>query len=198
MQTAPHPHGLSRYIPADIAREVRKRSGFGCIFCRSAIIEYDHFDPEFKNAKVHDPDGIVALCGVHHTARGNGQISAQQVREKLRQIRNHQEFSRYKFELNRFPEIRIGLTRIVGVRQILEVDNEDILSFRAPESTAAPPLLNAKFYNRRGMLAAEIVDNEWRAHVGNWDVVNSVRHAARLLEWGFLGGLFFLFGWLAD
>ena len=173
MQTAPHPHGLSRYIPADIAREVRKRSGFGCIFCRSAIIEYDHFDPEFKNAKVHDPDGIVALCGVHHTARGNGQISAQQVREKLRQIRNHQEFSRYKFELNRFPEIRIGLTRIVGVRQILEVDNEDILSFRAPESTAAPPLLNAKFYNRRGMLAAEIVDNEWRAHVGNWDVVVS-------------------------
>ena len=27
---------------------------------------------------------------------------------------------------------------------------------------------------------------------------NSVRHAARLLEWGFLSGLFFLFGWLGD
>ena len=32
----------------------------------------------------------------------------------------------------------------------------------------------------------------------NRDGSNSVRHAARLLEWGFLGGLFFLFGWLGD
>ena len=173
MPTERNRHGLKRYIPADVAREVRNRCGFGCIFCRSALIEYDHFDPEFKDAHQHAPDGIVALCGTHHTARGNGQISAAQVREKLKEIRDQPDISRYTFELRKFPKVEIGRTQIFGVRKIIEVDGENILSFDPPDIVGSPPLLNAKFYNRKGILAAEIVNNEWRARIANWDVVVS-------------------------
>ena len=173
MPTERNRHGLKRYIPAEVARNVRQRCGFGCIFCRCAFVQYDHFAPEFKDAEQHDPDGIVALCGTHHTARGNGQISAQQIREKLRELRDRDDVSRYQFEVQKYPEIGIGRTRIFGVRKILEVDGEEVLSFDPPEALGSPPLLNAKFYNRKGILAAEIVRNEWRAHVNNWDVVVS-------------------------
>lgn len=173
MPTERNRHGLTRYIPSHIAREVRKRCGFGCLFCRCAIVEYDHFDPEYKDAKRHEADGIVALCGTHHTVRGNGQISTQQVRERLDRLREQPLFSRYQFEVQKYPEVEIGRTRIIGVRRILEVDGEELLSFDPPETVGAPPLLNARFYNRKGILAAEIVRNEWRAHVNNWDVVVS-------------------------
>jgi hypothetical protein len=166
-------NGLKDYIPADVAREVRRRCNFGCLFCRSAIIEYDHFDPEFAEATEHNPDGIVALCGVHHTARGNGQISVNMVKERLLEFKNKAESSKYKFELDSYPEILIGRARIRGVRKILEIDQKTILSFSPPESYGAPPLLNAMFYNQKGKLSAEIINNEWRAYAHNWDVVVS-------------------------
>jgi len=165
--------GLKRYIPVDIAREVRRRCGYGCLICRSAFITYDHFDPEFKDATTHDPDGIVGLCGVHHTARGNGQISVKMIREKLAEFSETKigDFSKYKFELDNYPEIVIGKTKISGVRKILEIDGKTILSFSPPECAGAPPLLDAMFYDHKGRLCAEIVQNEWRAYAHNWDVV---------------------------
>jgi magnesium chelatase family protein len=44
-------HGLSRTIPAEIRREIRQRSKFGCVICRNAIYTYEHIDPTFVNAK---------------------------------------------------------------------------------------------------------------------------------------------------
>lgn len=49
--------GLSRDIPEAVKRQVRQRDGFGCIICGSAIIEYEHFEPEFHAAKFHSVDG---------------------------------------------------------------------------------------------------------------------------------------------
>jgi hypothetical protein len=43
-------HGLSRDIPDHVAREVRQRCGFGCVCCGSALYQYHHFDPLFREA----------------------------------------------------------------------------------------------------------------------------------------------------
>ena len=58
--------GLKRAIPTDVAKAVRRRCGFGCVVCGSAIYDYDHFDPEFKDATTHNPSGIILLCPNHH------------------------------------------------------------------------------------------------------------------------------------
>ncbi|WP_140145769.1 HNH endonuclease, partial [Vibrio parahaemolyticus] len=59
-------HGLSRYIPEDVKRKVRQKCGYGCVVCGTAIVEYEHVDPEFSEAKEHDPDKIVLLCSQCH------------------------------------------------------------------------------------------------------------------------------------
>ena len=57
-------HGLSRYIPEAIKREVRQRCGFGCVICGFGFYDYEHFDPDFADAKFHDPNGMTLLCSI--------------------------------------------------------------------------------------------------------------------------------------
>lgn len=47
-------HGLSRTIPEPVKREVRQACGFGCVFCGHALVEYEHVDPLFADARLHD------------------------------------------------------------------------------------------------------------------------------------------------
>ncbi len=72
-------HGLERTIPADIKLKVRKECGFGCVICGFWICEYDHFDPEFKDAISHDSKGIALLCGSHHAAKTKRLLTNKQV-----------------------------------------------------------------------------------------------------------------------
>ena len=67
-------HGLSRHIPEDVKREVRQRSRFGCVIpgCRRAFYEYEHIEPEFKDAKSHDPAAICLVCPNHNPRRTGG------------------------------------------------------------------------------------------------------------------------------
>jgi hypothetical protein len=66
MPTKKNKHGLPRRIPADVEKLVRERCGHGCIICGNFFFEYHHFDPEFNDAKVHDPLKIVPLCSKCH------------------------------------------------------------------------------------------------------------------------------------
>jgi len=72
-------HGLKRTIPSDIKLKVRKECGFGCVICGSWIYEYEHFNPEFKDATFHDPNGIALLCCTHHGAKTKGLLTNDQV-----------------------------------------------------------------------------------------------------------------------
>ena len=55
-------HHLSRKPPLDIKRIIRQNSGFGCVICGAGIYDYEHVDPEFKDAREHDPDRMTLLC----------------------------------------------------------------------------------------------------------------------------------------
>ncbi|MHB0562224.1 hypothetical protein ACX3RA_15640, partial [Escherichia coli] len=55
-------HGLSRRIPETIKRQIRQRCGFGCVICGFGFYDYEHFKPDFVDAKVHDPNGMTLLC----------------------------------------------------------------------------------------------------------------------------------------
>lgn len=80
-------HGLSRYIPADVAREIRARSKQGCIFCRALICQYEHIDPEFADAREHNPDHICLVCPTDHDQITRGLISKAQVRARYDLVR---------------------------------------------------------------------------------------------------------------
>ena len=44
-------HGLSRSIPEDVKQHVRQECGFGCVICGNIIIDYEHIDPGFAEAR---------------------------------------------------------------------------------------------------------------------------------------------------
>jgi hypothetical protein len=75
-------HGLSRHIPAEVARDIRARSKQGCIFCRALICEYEHIDPEFADAREHHSECICLVCPSHHSEITGGLISKAQVRSR--------------------------------------------------------------------------------------------------------------------
>ncbi|MCZ7581500.1 MAG: HNH endonuclease [Fimbriimonadaceae bacterium] len=74
--------GLKDYIPSHIRRQVRQRCNFGCVQCGQPFgVDYHHFDPEFKDATKHDPDGITLLCTDHHRQATTGVIGVDTVRD---------------------------------------------------------------------------------------------------------------------
>lgn len=164
-------HGLGRHIPADVARAVRQRDGFGCVVCGLAIYEYEHINPEFSEATEHCADGIVLLCDGCHRKKGKflavSSILKCAQNPKAKQV----GFSFGPFDVsNDHPKVSIGPLRAECVNSIIEVDGKSLFSIASPEAQGGPFRLNAALFDRHGEPTFEIVDNEWRVLRDNWDV----------------------------
>lgn len=166
-------HGLSRNIPADIAREVRRRSKFGCVMCRCAIYQFEHIDPEFADARKHDPNAICLLCGSCHDRVTRGRLSKETVKAKYLEIQNSQEISRpfEEFDLatNQISVV-LGSATFEYLECLLRINGEDVLTIRPPKDGAAFPALNGIFCDRAGREIFRITDNVWEGPVDAWDV----------------------------
>lgn len=60
--------GNSRYIPAEIRRDVLVEAGHACAIptCQYPATEFAHIEP-FSKVKRHDASNIIALCPNHHS-----------------------------------------------------------------------------------------------------------------------------------
>ena len=94
--------GLSRVIPAEIKREIRQQCGFGCVICGLGIIQYEHVDPEFKDAKKHDPANMTLLCPQCHSKVTTKMWSKSRVKLAMRMPKCLQQG--YSNEFFDFPE----------------------------------------------------------------------------------------------
>lgn len=163
--------GLSRWIPPDVRREVRQRSGFGCVLCGSAIIEYHHFDPPFVDATSHRADGITALCPRCHAKAESGRVSMTALCQALKNPHPLEVgYSLDELEIDRLPTVILGQSTFERVPIVLEVYGRTLLGVTHPELAGAPFGLNAFFFDEDGSPIAEIASNQWRAFVSNWDV----------------------------
>ncbi len=118
-------YGLSRYIPSEIKQEIRKNSGFGCVICGLFIYEYEHIDPEFKNARTHDSKNICLLCPTHHSKVTKGLISKDLVREAYKNPISKQTgyVNDFEFAILRRPvTVRIGNIIFNNPTLLLKVD----------------------------------------------------------------------------
>ena len=163
--------GLKRHIPDAIKRKIRQRDGFGCVVCGFALYDYDHFSPEFADAKQHEMDGIVLLCPSCHRQKGTflsmDAVAASAANPKCRQV----GFSHGAFDLpGRAPTIFIGKQTFRNATKILNIHSEDVLAFSAPEQLGGPWRLSAKVTNKEGITILEIDKNRWKAPVTNWDI----------------------------
>ncbi|MGJ7496320.1 HNH endonuclease [Variovorax sp. RT4R15] len=189
-------YGLSRTIPAEVARAVRQRDGFGCVICGNALIDYDHVDTEFADAREHTVDGIVLLCPQHHAEKTRKMLGlARLLQAKSAPAAKQSGFSFAGWDPSLTPPtIVMGGATFIRTPAPLILEGVRPLVVAPPEEAGGPYQLSARFFNSTGLPTLSIVRNEIRAH-SNWDVelvggVMTVREGPRktALEVQFLPG----------
>lgn len=152
---------------------MRQRDGFGCVLCGNAIVDYEHFDPEFSDAKSHDVDGIILLCIQCHGLKTRGRLSRETIHQAMRNPKARQlGFSFGPFDVgNEPPEIIVGDITARNVPVVLRVDGENIMQIQPPEEAGGPFRISAFVCDRAGRSILHIIENEWRTRMSNWDVV---------------------------
>lgn len=164
--------GLSRDIPAAVKLLVRQRCGFGCVICGLGIVQYEHVDPEFKNAKVHDPDAIALLCPQCHAKVTTGMWSKARVKlairsPKCKQVGHTREF----FDLvEGCPVLQFGGVLLFNCPTPIQVAGCPVFSVKPPEALGDPFLFSGTFTDSNGDVTLIIEDNEWKAFSTAWDV----------------------------
>lgn len=164
--------GLARTIPESVKLAVRQRDGFGCILCGSALVEYEHFEPDFKDATEHLADGIILLCTSCHGRKTRGHLS----RETLNRARQAPKAKEDGFSFSAFdvgddpPTVILGNIEATNVGTLLGVLGDDILRIAPPEVSGGPFRISARIYDRASRPILEIIENEWRTPASNWDV----------------------------
>jgi hypothetical protein len=166
---ATNKHGLSRNIPTDIKREVRRHSKFGCVLCRQLICEYEHIDPPFAEAFAHDVRNICLLCPTHHSEVTRELLSKVQMKEAYERTRIDVSIQPPFYELHLEGQnlaLAIGdslFEYIPNQSSVINVDGEDLMHLayeRDPISGAVFPSLSARLYDKNGNKLLEIESNE--------------------------------------
>jgi hypothetical protein len=166
-------YGLSRDdLKPDDALKIRQDCGFGCIICGCALFVYHHIDPEFQDAKVHDPEKMGLLCGTHHDAAHKHHLSPETVKKaRLHPFCKKEGYTGHKFDIGSEKLlITLGGTKFINPKCVLRILGDELLTIRGPEEAGGRFRLTGTFYNRHGDLMFRIVDNEWRAPTENWDI----------------------------
>lgn len=168
-------YGLSRTIPERVKREVRQRSKFGCVLCRVGFYEYEHIDPPFEHATVHDPSRICCLCSSCHSAVTRGQRSKESVVAAYAAIQSMtaEEVSPPVGPLDFYggrAELRIGgLFYSPLVQTVLRFHGKDLIKV-VPGNGIQPGSIFAIFTNEEGVPVLKLVENAWEGATENFDI----------------------------
>ena len=166
----PNKFDLSRNIPESIKRLIRQRCGFGCVICGKFPFHYDHFEPEFKDAKKHNADGITLLCPSCHQEKTNGDIRTEKIKEcNANPFCFKNQGGKYLLKDLEAPlQIKLGQISLKSSKgKIFQLDGKDLISI-TESAKDEPPYLNLKFSNDIDSIL-EIVNNEIVASSKNWD-----------------------------
>lgn len=166
-------HGLSRHIPNEIALQIRQRSRFGCVICRCAIYQYEHIDPEYADARAHDPDKICLLCGGCHDRVTRGRISKETVKARYLEVQSAEEINAPFEELDLASNdisVVLGTATFEYAASLIRINGKDLLSITPPRDGAAFPTLNGIFCDRNGTEIFRVTDNVWEGSPSAWDI----------------------------
>lgn len=165
-------YGLTRYIPSHVKREIRQRCGFGCVICGLGFYDYEHFDPDFVDAKDHIPEGMTLLCSQCNQKRARNRLSAATVATANANPKCLQHgFTSELFDFGLNPiEVNVAGNKFTDCKHIIEINGTPILSLTPPKQEGQSFLLSGIFTDEFGRVALTIKDNHWQARASNWDI----------------------------
>jgi len=164
-------YGLPRDIPDPVKQQVRRRCGFGCVLCGGSIIEYEHVNPPFSEAKVHDPLRIALLCPGCHAKVTRKFLSKDTVKGAMSDpfCKTAGYASDFLDIGKAHPKVGFAGVTLTNCQIPIQVKGVPLFEIKEAEEPRAPFRLSATFSNSRGQPSLEIVDNEWRVYGTNWD-----------------------------
>lgn len=168
-------HGLPRRIPNNIKYLVRQEDGFGCIHCGLGIYEYEHIDPEFKDATAHDAKSIGLLCPTQHskvTRKFTSKATVKRWKANPWCKTHGHVHDRFDIDTDNL-EIWVGGTKVQGFEKIISIDDNCILSVKPPEEIGGQFRLSAVIHDNQNQPILTIADNEWKASSDAFDIVSS-------------------------
>lgn len=165
-------YGVSRYVPEHVKREIRQRCGFGCVICGLGFYDYEHFEPDFSEAKAHNPAGMTLLCPNCNQKRARNRLSAEAVALANAKPKCLQQgFSKEQFDFSTTPVyIRIGGIEIHNCKYILVINDMPLISILPPLEEGQPVRVSGFFTDGDGNQTLTLLNNEWSADTGSWDV----------------------------
>lgn len=165
-------YGLSRDIPEPIKREIRQRSGFGCVVCGCSIVDYEHVAPEFARARIHDPSKMTLLCPMCHAKVTRNLLSKARVRTAMENPRCRVlGFSFAELDpANTHPYVVFGGMNLRNCHIPVQVRGFPLFQVEPPEADGGPYRLSASFFDQQGGPSLLIRRNEWRTSSAQWDV----------------------------
>lgn len=166
-------YGLSRDIPEAVKRAVRQNCDFGCIFCGLWIYQYEHIDPEFKDAREHNPNNICLLCPTHHQKVTSGRLTKQQVKDFYSHPKALERgYANDYLSLNRKFYVTLGRIFYTATGKLLEINGQTLFELNEPTDTE-PMKLNCKIFDDEQNLILEVKKNEFIGLSKNWDIEQS-------------------------
>ncbi len=165
-------YDLSRSIPSEVKRTIRQQCGFGCVICGSGIIQYEHVDPEFHEAKKHDPTKMALLCPQCHAKVTTRFWSKEKVLGAMKSPKSKsQGFSKEVFDIGHgHPLLQFGGASLRNCPVPIQVGGQPLFKIEGPEEEGAPFRLSGFFCDSTGKVTLKIIENEWLASSNNWDV----------------------------
>lgn len=129
-----------RTPPSSIRHALMREVGFGCPVvgkdgaCRSPFLAFHHFDPTWSEGRVHNPDGMIALCAQHHAHADAGAFSKEYLRGLKRSRASTADVRAEYFWSERAFLVRIGGCYATAAPSepltVLRLDNVDVISLR--------------------------------------------------------------------
>lgn len=174
MATRINRQGLGRDIPADVRREVRRRSKFGCVICRNGFYEYEHIIP-FAEIRRHDPDHICCLCEQCHGRITRGQWSKDRVRASYTAIQQQtsEEAGPPAGPLDFHSGDAVlafgDLVYAPAVQTVLRFYGDNLIQL-SPGADGDPGAISAVFTDDDGNCVLELEENEWVGSLDAWDI----------------------------
>lgn len=166
----------SRNIPEPIKREVRQRSGFGCVICGFPLYDYEHME-EWAKVKKHEAKNITLLCPDHHRQVTSGIMPKTIVYRANENPYNHQEGHSTPLTLHyegTSCEFLIGgnifsMDYSGNPSQLIAimVDGNPLLSFILDDGQL---LLSARLFDEANYIVCRIEDNELIFSTSPWDI----------------------------
>lgn len=158
-------------IPEAMKRDVRKRCGFGCVFCGLPIYEFEHIEP-WVNVQEHRVENLVLLCPNHHAEFTRKQRSKDDIQQAAEKPFNLTAGSLHHiFHENKPPvEVLLGTNRFINVPRILIVDRIPIIGVENLVDDGSEVGVSAVIYSREKTEILRIGRNEWFASSTQWDI----------------------------